>query len=198
MLEHHIQSPSGTKYNAFFVQTRSLHVWTCSLHSLVAFNRCIKHVRTRSQTRWNEKPNAFERVAKHVWTRSQTRSNEKLTAFVQSLKRARTKLQTPCYIIRNSFKTIHWQCWLMINSLFTYMNKFTYMNRELFCLTQGVQITEDVLYFRSEGTEIFSAEESNPLVCVLYRVIANKDTKPEAMAQHIYGFCSCDVKIGVV
>ena len=26
------------------------------------------------------------------------------------------------------------------------MNKFTYMNRELFRLTQGVQITEDVLY----------------------------------------------------
>ena len=26
------------------------------------------------------------------------------------------------------------------------MNKFTYTNRELLCLTQGVQITEDVLY----------------------------------------------------
>ena len=26
------------------------------------------------------------------------------------------------------------------------MNKFTYMNKELFRLTQGVQITEDVLY----------------------------------------------------
>ena len=41
----------------------------------------------------------------------------------------------------------------MINSLFTYMNKFTYMNWELFRLTQGVQIIEDVLY--SLSTECF-------------------------------------------
>ena len=31
------------------------------------------------------------------------------------------------------------------------MNKFTYMNRALFCLTQGVQITEDELYLASDG-----------------------------------------------
>ena len=100
------------------------------------------------ETRSNEKRNGFEREAKHVRTGNQTRSNETPNETLSlSLKCAQARLQTlPCSI-RNSFKVIHWQRWLTINSLFTYMNKFTYMNRELFRFTQGVQITEDVLYF---------------------------------------------------
>ena len=37
----------------------------------------------------------------------------------------------------------------MINNLVTYMNKFSYLIEELFYSTQGVQITEDVLYYRT-------------------------------------------------
>ena len=36
----------------------------------------------------------------------------------------------------------------MITNLFTYMNKLTYLNKELFHLTQRVQITKDVLYLK--------------------------------------------------
>ena len=39
----------------------------------------------------------------------------------------------------------------MMNNLFTYMNKFTYLNRELFRWTQGVQINEDVLHTTKES-----------------------------------------------
>ena len=46
-----------------------------------AFERRVKYVRTRSQTRSNEKPNPFKREAKRVQTRSQTRSNKKPNAF---------------------------------------------------------------------------------------------------------------------
>ena len=45
----------------------------------------------------------------------------------------------------------------MITSLFNCLNKFTYLNRELFHLTQGVQITEDVLYRLDPGWLILIA-----------------------------------------
>ena len=118
MLEHHIQYPSDTRYNTFFVQTCSLRVWTRSSVVWNSFEWEAKHVWTSSQTCSNEKPEAFEwpntfkRKVNCVWIRNQmrlnekpkTHSNEKLNVFAQEAKCVRTKSQTRSNEKSNAFE----------------------------------------------------------------------------------------------
>ena len=79
--------PVMHKVTRLFAQARSLCIWTCSLRSLDAFDRCMKGVSTKSQTHSNEK-------SKHVRTKSQTGSNEKPETFQRDAKCVRMRRQT--------------------------------------------------------------------------------------------------------
>ena len=86
MMEHHIGYLSGTSYKCVLFQACLLCIWTCSLHSLDAFDRCMKRVRTKSHTRSNEK-------SKRVWTKSQKGSNEKPNTSKPDAKHVRMSNQ---------------------------------------------------------------------------------------------------------
>ena len=98
----YIQYPSDTRY--FFVQKHSLHVWTHSLNSLDAFDRCMKRIRTKSQTCSSEKPNAFKREAKCIRTRKKSHSNEKLNTLEQEAKCIWTRNRTCLLNVWNVLK----------------------------------------------------------------------------------------------
>ena len=71
----------------------------------------------------------------------------------------------------------------MINNLFTYINKFTYLNRELFRLSEGVPITEDAVYVwvsHSPGrTCPGSSSWSNTAVVQMLRCLRESETTAE-------------------
>ena len=99
-----IQYLSDIRYNAFFVQIRSLHVWTCSKDSLHAFDCRVKRVQMRSQTRSNEKPHAFIREAKCIRTRTFTRLNENVDVFTNRVNCVRTTTFTRSNVDLHAFE----------------------------------------------------------------------------------------------